>query len=74
MKLDLHIHSTFSRDGTSSPEQIVARCKELGLDGLAITDHNAIQGSLEVVDLAKQKGMLAIRGVEISTVDGHVLA
>jgi predicted metal-dependent phosphoesterase TrpH len=74
MKLDLHIHSTFSRDGTSSPEQIVERCKELGLDGFAITDHNAIQGSLQAVDLAKRKGMLAIRGVEVSTVDGHVLA
>jgi len=74
MKLDLHIHSTFSRDGTATPEQIAARCKELGLDGFAITDHNAIQGSLEAVELAKQAGLLVIRGVEISTDSGHVLA
>ena len=74
MKLDLHIHSTFSRDGTASPKQIVARCKELGLDGFAIADHNAIQGTLEAVDLAKEAGLLAVRGVEISTCSGHVLA
>jgi predicted metal-dependent phosphoesterase TrpH len=74
MKLDLHIHSTFSRDGTATPEQIAARCKELGLDGFAITDHNAIQGSLEAMEIAENAGLLAIRGVEISTDSGHILA
>jgi hypothetical protein len=74
MKLDLHIHSTFSRDGTATPEQIVARCKELGMDGFAITDHNEIKGSLESVELAKKAGLVAIRGIEISTDSGHVLA
>ena len=74
MKLDLHIHSTYSRDGSASPKEIVDRCKALGLDGLAITDHNAIQGSLECVELAKKEGLLLVRGVEVSTADGHVLA
>jgi predicted metal-dependent phosphoesterase TrpH len=74
MKFDLHIHSSYSRDGTASPKEIVERCKALGLDGFAITDHNAIQGSLEAVAIAKLNGLIAIRGVEISTVDGHVLA
>lgn len=74
MKLDLHIHSTFSRDGTATPERIVARCKELGLDGFAITDHNAIQGSLEAVELARKSGLVCVRGVEVSTDSGHVLA
>jgi predicted metal-dependent phosphoesterase TrpH len=74
MKLDLHIHSTFSRDGTATPERIVARCKELGLDGFAITDHNAIQGAIDSVELAREAGLLAIRGIEVSTDSGHVLA
>jgi len=74
MKLDLHIHSTYSRDGTASPKEIVLKCKELGLDGLAITDHNAIQGSMDAVKLAELEGLLVVRGVEISTINGHVLA
>ncbi len=74
MKFDLHIHSSHSRDGTASPKEIVERCKALGLDGFAITDHNAIQGSLEAVELAKLGGLIAVRGVEVSTLDGHVLA
>jgi predicted metal-dependent phosphoesterase TrpH len=74
MKLDLHIHSAYSRDGASTPEQIVRRCKELGLDGLAVTDHNAIIGSLESVELARQEGLIAVRGVEVSTMEGHILA
>src|SRR5512137_1739977 len=74
MKLDLHIHSTYSRDGTALPKEIVSRCKALGLDGLAITDHNAIRGSLEAVELAKMEGLFVVRGVEVSTADGHVLA
>ncbi len=74
MKLDLHIHSAFSRDGIASPMEIVNRCKELGLDGFAITDHNGIQGSLESIEHAREAGLIAVRGIEVSTVDGHVLA
>jgi predicted metal-dependent phosphoesterase TrpH len=73
MKFDLHIHSSYSRDGTASPKEIVERCKALGLDGFAITDHNAVQGSLESVEQAKRYGLVAVRGVEVSTADGHVL-
>lgn len=74
MKFDLHIHSSHSRDGASSPRDIVLRCKSLGLGGFAIADHNAIQGALEAVPLAAEHGLVAVRAVEVSTTDGHVLA
>ena len=74
MKLDLHIHSKFSRDGAATVEDILGRCKELGLDGCAITDHNTVEGSLRAVELAPSFGLLVVRGVEISTSEGHVLA
>ena len=74
MKLDLHIHSKFSRDGAATVEDILGRCRTLGLDGCAITDHNTVQGSLEAVELAPSFGLLVVRGVEISTSEGHVLA
>lgn len=74
MKLDLHVHSTCSRDATASPRDIMMHCRKLGLDGLAITDHNAIAGSLEARGLAKELGLVVVRGVEVSAEEGHLLA
>ncbi len=74
MKLDLHIHSTFSRDGTATPEDIIAFAEKSGLDGIAITDHNAIGGSLKAFGLAHRAGFIVVRGVEVSAMEGHVLA
>ncbi len=74
MKLDLHIHSSYSRDATAKPEEILKRCRELGLDGLAITDHNAIKGSLKAYAMAASEGLVVVRGVEVSAKEGHVLA
>ncbi len=74
MKLDLHIHSTFSRDGTATPEDIIAFAQKNGLDGIAITDHNAVGGSLRAFDLAAKAGLIVVRGVEVSAMEGHILA
>jgi predicted metal-dependent phosphoesterase TrpH len=74
MKLDLHIHSKFSRDGAATIEEILERCRSSGLDGCAVTDHNSIEGSLRAFDLASSFGLLVVRGTEISTAEGHVLA
>ena len=72
---DLHIHSIYSYDGTSSISAIlkyVADCTDL--DVIAITDHDAIDGGKEAVQLAPAYGVQVIPGCEISTVDGHLLA
>lgn len=74
MRLDLHVHSSHSRDGTASPEEIVRRCRHIGLAGLAVTDHNAIDGSLTAQALGRAEGLLVMTGVEVSTAEGHVLA
>ena len=74
MRLDLHVHSTHSRDGTASPKDIVHRCRQLGMSGLAITDHNAIAGSLAAHALGRAEGLLVVTGVEVSSSEGHVLA
>lgn len=73
MKLDLHIHSTFSRDGTAEPEDIIAYAEGKGLDGVAITDHNSIEGSLKAFG-SPPTGFIVVRGVEVSALEGHVLA
>ena len=74
MKLDLHVHSTFSRDGTATPHEVMKRCREIGLDGCSITDHNSIEGSIEASRIAEEMGLLVVRGAEISSSEGHVLA
>jgi predicted metal-dependent phosphoesterase TrpH len=74
MKLDMHIHSSYSRDASARPKDIVSLCKKSGLDGLAITDHNSIGGWTEAESLASELGLVFVRAVELSTKDGHVLA
>ena len=74
MKFDLHIHSAYSRDASASAIEIVRKCKSLGLDGLAITDHNEIKGALEAAKVATAEGIIVVRGVEVSAEEGHVLA
>ena len=74
MKFDLHIHSTFSRDASASPRQIVEHCRRIGLDGLAITDHNSIAGSIEARTFGKELGIMVLSGTEVSAEEGHVLA
>lgn len=74
MKLDLHIHSVHSRDAAGSPTEIIQTCRRAGMQGLAITDHNAIAGSLEASSLGIAEGLLVLKGVEVTTTEGHVLA
>ena len=66
LKLDLHVHTTRSSDAFTSPERLPAICRDRGLDGLAITDHNV---------LARDFGdeLVILPGIEISTRDGHVI-
>jgi predicted metal-dependent phosphoesterase TrpH len=71
---DLHIHSIYSYDGTASVPAVLRRAKELGLNVIAITDHDEIAGSLKAMDLASTYGVEVIPGIEITTADGDLLA
>lgn len=67
--VDLHFHSHYS-DGSDSVEKIAARMRELGI-GLAITDHNAIAGAVE---LDRYRDLLTIPAIEVTSREGtHVL-
>jgi predicted metal-dependent phosphoesterase TrpH len=74
VRLDLHIHSEFSSDSTIPVELIVRRVKRAGLDGFAVTDHNAVGGTRKALELARDHGLVAIPGTEVSASEGHVLA
>lgn len=71
---DLHIHTNYSFDGTASVSAVLQRAKHIGLDVVAITDHDVIDGALEAMELAPKIGIEVIPGIEISTSDGDLLA
>ena len=70
MRVDLHLHSHHSHDGRSSLEELVERARECGLDRLALTDHNVVEGALAFAQLAPT---LAIVGEEAKTLEGEVI-
>ena len=81
-KFDLHIHSTLSKhhiwgiDGIHGPEQIVEMAIRMGLDGIAITDHNCVKGSQRAIQYVNEKHLplLVIPGAEIRSSEGDILA
>src|SRR5215469_5740974 len=71
--IHLHGHSAFSNelspDALSSPEEIVTRAKELGLDAIALTDHGSISGIPHLMKAAKAAGVKGICGAELYVCD-----
>lgn len=68
MTIDLHTHSAVS-DGTDPPGQVVALAAQLGLRGLALTDHDTTAGWAEAEQAAHAHGVVLVPGVEM-TCDG----
>lgn len=71
---DLHIHTIYSYDGTAPVAAVLNRAREVGLNVIAITDHDEIKGSLKAFDLAPKFGIEVIPGIEITTAEGDLLA
>jgi predicted metal-dependent phosphoesterase TrpH len=70
LRIDLHLHSRFSPDSNTSLDELVERCRELGLDRIALTDHNTAEGALE---LSRREPALAIVGEEVATTEGDII-
>ncbi|MBI3152550.1 MAG: PHP domain-containing protein [Chloroflexi bacterium] len=71
---DLHIHSVYSHDATTTVRAILKQAADVGLNVIAVTDHDEIRGSLEAQELAPKYGIEVIAGAEVSTRDGHLVA
>ncbi len=73
MLIDLHVHSHHTRGSTLSPRDVLRRAKEAGLDGVAFTDLNTLDGLEEIRAAGREEGLLALCGAEIATDRGHYL-
>lgn len=71
---DLHIHSMHSPDATTTARAVLKQAADVGLDVIAITDHDAITGALEARELASQYGVEVVPGAEVTTDEGHLVA
>jgi predicted metal-dependent phosphoesterase TrpH len=73
--LDLHVHTNYSHDGRASIENIIESAIAEKLDGIAICDHNTMDGSSAarkyVVD--NELDLIIIPGIEVSTSEGHLI-
>lgn len=68
MAADLHCHTNCS-DGSSTPEELAAYAKQAGLDAVAITDHDTLQGIPRAVAAGERLGITVVPGVEFSAMD-----
>jgi hypothetical protein len=69
---DLHVHSTFSKDATSSVEAIIRTAREIGLGAIAVTDHNEIEGAFLARELARGDPFVIV-AEEIRSEEGEVI-
>ena len=74
-RIDLHCHSIHSHDGTLTVEELARLAPSRGLDGLAIVDHDTVAAHEDVERVqAAHPDLVLIRGCEVSTAAGHLLA
>jgi predicted metal-dependent phosphoesterase TrpH len=74
LSVELHTHSELSYDGRDPVELLLEQAEAVGLDALAVTDHDEIDASLEAAAKAQEYGLVGIPGMEVSSSAGHVLA
>jgi predicted metal-dependent phosphoesterase TrpH len=79
MRMELHCHSHYSKgkkipvEGLDSPAGMVRTARKLGLSGIALTDHSTHRGWPEASREARKQGLLFIPGIEVSSLEGHIL-
>jgi 3',5'-nucleoside bisphosphate phosphatase len=77
VRIDLHTHSSVS-DGTDRPDELVRHARSAGLDVIALTDHDTVDGWATARGAGAAENVLVVPGVEMSTrlhgAGVHVLA
>ena len=72
--IDLHMHTDWSHDCSIPAEDLVDHAEEIGLGGIAVTDHNVFGGALAAVEAARDRDFIVVPGEEVKTDDqGEVI-
>ena len=71
IKVDLHVHTTYSGDSEITAEQLIAQVPQAGIDCVAVVDHNTAEGSLKLASMTVP--FKVIPGEEILTPEGEVI-
>lgn len=74
MFVDLHCHSRHSHDSLMDPEFVSRRAPNVGFNGVCVTDQQAVNGCSMTHRIAAPFGFVVLRGVEVNTWEGRVLA
>jgi predicted metal-dependent phosphoesterase TrpH len=70
LRADLHLHTNYSPDSMITPEALVSRCLKLGINCIAVTDHNVLEGAQAVQNIAPFR---VVAAEEIKTSEGEVI-
>ena len=70
IKADLHVHTCYSPDCLTTPDQLIKRCLELGINCIAVADHNTIAGALRLREIAPFRVIVA---EEVLTPAGEIM-
>lgn len=70
LKIDLHVHTTYSPDSLITPDELVFFAKKRGLNGVAVTDHDRLDGALKI---SEETRFFVVPGMEISSLNGHII-
>ncbi|WGI17319.1 PHP domain-containing protein [Methanonatronarchaeum sp. AMET-Sl] len=73
IRVDFHVHSEYSEDATGTIKEIIDSAEKQGLDAIAITDHDRIEGNIEAQEICKERELIVIPGIEVTTQDGHLI-
>lgn len=73
MRVDLHCHTFHSGDNLNEPRELIRAARELGLDAIAVTEHDSYAASEAAARIAREENFTLFRGVEVSTDLGHLL-
>ena len=67
---DIHIHTIYSHEATTSVRGVLKQASSVGLNVIAVTDHDDIRGAFDARELASEYNVEVIPGVEVTTKDG----
>jgi predicted metal-dependent phosphoesterase TrpH len=73
MIFDIHVHTSISACSSIHPDELIGHARNLGLDGICITDHETLDVTKYITEGLQSNGLLVIIGMEYETTDGDFL-